>query len=124
MDRKETDCARESKKSPGPRLIAGLKGVRDTLQSGQPLEERFTIRTIRLELEPPEYQPEEVAAVRSQVRASQSVFAKLLGVSVQAVQAWEQGQNPPSPTARRLLEIIEQNPEPWVHRLQEAATAE
>ncbi len=107
--------------SPGPALIRSLTGLRDTLKKDQPLAERFTLRTVELDLELREFTATEVVKVREQLRASQGIFAKLLGVSIKTVQAWEQGNNPPSPTARRLLETIEANPEPWAQRLRAAA---
>ena len=116
-----TDSVNRKKVSPGPRLLKSLGGLRDALQNGQSLSERYTMRTVELSLEPREYGPEEVQKVRQLLRASQGVFAKLLGVSVKAVQAWEQGNNPPPRMARRLLDTIECNPKPWEKMLREAA---
>lgn len=109
------------KRSPGPDLIASLSGLRDALQQGESLPDRFTMRTVELRLEPAEYGPEEVKAIRDQLRASQGVFAKLLGISIKTLQAWEQGNNPPSPMARRLLETIKNDPIPWQNILRDAA---
>lgn len=110
------------KPSPGPDIIRGLKGLKDALQNGVPLEERFTMRTVSLKLEPREFNAEEVVALREQFKASQGVFAKLLGISIKTLQAWEQGSNPPTPMARRLLETIQNNPKPWEQMLREAAS--
>jgi len=60
--------------------------------------------------EPPHYDGERVRLVRERVNASQAVFARLLGVSAQAVRAWERDQATPSGAARRLLEVVEQFP--------------
>lgn len=109
------------KKSPGPRLIESLRGLRDTLQNGEDLPSKYTVRTVELHLEPREYGPEEVLKIRESLRASQGVFAKLLGVSIKTLQAWEQGNNPPSPMARRLLDTIDSDPKPWQKMLREAA---
>lgn len=97
----------------GERLIQGMTRYRDALRSGKDLGETFTVRHVTLDLEPREYEPADVQKVREQLRVSQGVFAKLLGVSVKTVQAWEQGCNPAPPMARRLLEIIEEDPGPW-----------
>ncbi len=79
------------------------------------------MRTVELQLDPREYTPEEILKVRERLKASQGVFAKLLGVSIKTLQAWEQGNNPPPPIARRLLDTIEHDPEPWEKILREAA---
>lgn len=111
------------KQSPGPELIRGMRGLRDVLRKGESVPDRFTMRTVELELEPREYCPEDIQALRQRLRASQSIFAQLLGVSIKTVQAWEQGDNPPTPMARRLLEMIENNPKPWEKILRESAIA-
>ncbi len=62
-------------------------------------------------VEPPTYTPARVAAIRTRkARMSQSVFAKLLNVSVSTIQKWEAptaGKHP-SGAAAKLLQIIEQ----------------
>ena len=60
--------------------------------------------------EPPDYSPRRVAAIRiGKARMSQSVFAKLLNVSVSTVQKWEApaADKHPSGAAAKLLQIIE-----------------
>ena len=60
--------------------------------------------------EPPVYSPSRVAAIRiRKARMSQSVFAKLLNVSVSTVQKWEApaADKRPSGAAAKLLQIIE-----------------
>jgi putative transcriptional regulator len=60
---------------------------------------------------PPMYTPARVATIRTRkARMSQSVFAKLLNVSVSTVQKWEApatGKHP-SGAAAKLLQIIDQ----------------
>jgi len=62
-------------------------------------------------VEPPVYTPARVAAIRTRkAKMSQSVFAKLLNVSVSTVQKWEApaADKHPSGAAAKLLQIIEQ----------------
>ena len=62
-------------------------------------------------VEPPSYTPARVAAIRTRkAKMSQSVFAKLLNVSVSTVQKWEApaADKHPSGAAAKLLQIIEQ----------------
>lgn len=112
----------ENRSNTGDEIIRGLAGLRDALASGQHLPERFTMRTVELQLEPRDWTPDEIRALREQLKASQNVFAKLIGASPKTIQAWEQG-NPPSPMARRLLECIEKDPTPWAKMLHDAAFA-
>jgi putative transcriptional regulator len=61
-------------------------------------------------VEPPMYSPRRVAAIRIRhARMSQSVFAKLLNVSLSTVQKWEApaADKHPSGAAAKLLQIIE-----------------
>ena len=50
-------------------------------------------------------------------RVSQAVFARLMGVSVHAVQAWEQGKRTPPKIACRLMDEIAANPGRWIRWL-------
>lgn len=59
---------------------------------------------------PPDYPPQRVVAIRTEVaRMSQQVFASLLNVSVSTVQKWESpsADKRPSGAAAKLLHIVE-----------------
>jgi putative transcriptional regulator len=58
-----------------------------------------------------------VASIREKTGLSQTVFARLLGVSVRTLQEWEQGRRAPSGAARTLLLVAAKNP----HALLEVA---
>lgn len=102
-------------------IIEGLSGLRDALRKGDRLHERFTMRTVRLELEPREFTSEEVKELRNLFRASQAVFARLIGVKPSTIQSWEQGRSDPPAWGRRLLELMIKNPAPWKEILEEGA---
>ncbi|WP_416422706.1 helix-turn-helix domain-containing protein [Pseudomonas sp. App30] len=51
------------------------------------------------------------AEARSRVGVSQSVFAKLLGVSLRTLQDWEQGRGQPTGAAQTLLRVASLHPE-------------
>ncbi|MDG3008374.1 helix-turn-helix domain-containing protein [Paludisphaera mucosa] len=105
----------------GDRLIAGLESVVEALESGEPLEKRLTIRTVKLDLDPRAYGPEEVRAVRARLGASQAVLAKFLGVSVPTLQKWEQGKRAVPTIAARYLDDVQEFPDLWTRRMQLAA---
>lgn len=52
-----------------------------------------------------------IIEARNRVGLTQSVFAKLLGVSVRTLQDWEQGRRNPSGAAQTLLRIAMLHPE-------------
>jgi putative transcriptional regulator len=73
-------------------------------------DNRFTVRTIQV-TEPGVYRPHMVRTVRKELGVSQAVFAQLLGVSQVLVRSWERGVREPAPIARRLLDIIREDPQ-------------
>ncbi|MGH7480878.1 MAG: helix-turn-helix domain-containing protein [Longimicrobiales bacterium] len=80
-----------------------VKGVRVTRR-------RITAREADVR-RPPRVTPAKVRRIREQMEVSQPVFADLLGVSKDTVQAWEQGKRNPEGASLRLLELAEKNPE-------------
>jgi DNA-binding transcriptional regulator YiaG len=94
-------------------IIADLKQINATLRAGRPLQEKFTVRTVRAVPDPNRYDAAAVRKTRELVGVSQPVFARMLGVSPALVRAWEIGQRRPAPMARRLLDVIRSNPSNW-----------
>ena len=71
---------------------------------------RAKLRTTVLQIEPtPEYNAKAVKRVRQSLKLPQRAFAKLCGVSIKTVEAWESGRNVPNGSARRLFELIEKD---------------
>ncbi|HSX12095.1 MAG TPA: helix-turn-helix domain-containing protein [Rhabdochlamydiaceae bacterium] len=68
-----------------------------------------TLRSKTIEIPPPakEYRAAEIKKIRSKGNYSQGVFARILNVSLNTVQAWETGNRHPNHAALRLLEIID-----------------
>lgn len=50
-------------------------------------------------------------SIRKTMNMTQKDFAGVLGVSTRTVEAWESGRSSPTPTARNLMFLIQQNPE-------------
>ena len=59
------------------------------------------------------YTPEQLLAIsaRQSVNLTQKEFARLLNVSVDSVQDWEQGRRSPRGAARTLLRVVQDHPE-------------
>lgn len=73
--------------------------------------ERSDLRTTILPAPPPAVSKKDIVEIRIQLGCSQSVFARVLNVSVKTVQAWEQGIREPSDAALKLLDIARRHPE-------------
>jgi len=94
----------------GARIVGALDQFAADLESGDPIESKYTVRTVRVIPKPSPYPPARVRAVRELIGASQEVFAQLLAVSPMTLRSWEQGLRQPSPIARRFLDEIEMSP--------------
>ncbi|MDO4441092.1 MAG: helix-turn-helix domain-containing protein [Moraxella sp.] len=49
--------------------------------------------------------------IRQKANLSQSQFARAIGISVNTLKSWEQGQRQPSGSARVLLDLLARRPE-------------
>jgi putative transcriptional regulator len=95
----------------GQKILTALGEFGDALESGEPLERRFTVRSYVMPAEPAEYNGPAVRALRERYAVSQAIFARFLCVSIGTIQSWEQGRRVPSPIARRLLDEMAAGPE-------------
>jgi len=100
-------------------LVEGLEGFLTDLKADAPVEKKYTLRRVVLDLQSQAYTPERVKATRESLRASQVLFAQFLGVSVNTIRAWEGGRTP-SDMACRFMDEIQRNPEYWKARLIES----
>lgn len=76
-------------------------------ETGTPVD----LRTTRLPSSPKTLRPSEIRAIRRRLNASQATFAKLINVSTNAVESWEQGIRKPHSAALKLLAIARKRPE-------------
>ena len=53
----------------------------------------------------------EIMEIRNGLGMTQAVFALFMGVSKKTVEAWESGRNMPDGPARRLLAMVQEEPE-------------
>jgi len=66
--------------------------------------------------------PGRIQTVRKQLKVSQSVFARLLNVSLSSVRQWEIGVRNPTGATKVLLELLERNPHLLDFRLNSEVT--
>ena len=69
------------------------------------------LRAVELPSPPKPLKPAEIRALRSSMNASQALFARLLNVSSNAVESWEQGIRQPRQATLKLLHIARKTPE-------------
>lgn len=50
-----------------------------------------------------------VVEIRSELSMTQKAFAEVLGVSCRTVEAWESGKSTPTPTAKKLMFLIQED---------------
>lgn len=115
--------SKKKEKSLGAEIVDGLTDLCETMESGQPVEGKFTVRTVVLDLKPQEYEADDVKHIRRSLNVSQAVFAQILAVSVECVENWEQGIQKPPPMACRLLDLVHRHRDHWIKVLEDATQA-
>jgi DNA-binding transcriptional regulator YiaG len=68
------------------------------------------LRTVELPPRPKPLKPADIRSLRESLNASQALFARLLNVSSNAVESWEQGLREPRQATLKLLHIARKNP--------------
>ena len=68
------------------------------------------LRTVEIPPRPKPMKPAEIRSLRESLNASQALFARLLNVSSNAVESWEQGIRQPRQATLKLLHIARKNP--------------
>ena len=101
----------------GAKIVGAFAEAVALMQTGEPLERHFTVRTYDVAFTPRPYGPDDVRRVRALLGMSQVLFARFLGVDANTVRSWEQGTRPPSAIARRFMDEIEGDPEHWRRRM-------
>ncbi|MDR2972316.1 MAG: helix-turn-helix domain-containing protein [Bacteroidales bacterium] len=72
---------------------------------------KITARKTKLTVKPvTTFNNNDIKRIRQKTGLSQVMFAGSLGVSHKTVEAWENGRNKPVGTARRLLEVVRDDP--------------
>jgi len=91
-------------------LFADLRqSLRDALAFEQ--GKKVGLRVAELPPPPKPLTPSQIRAIRHSFRASQAVFARIMNVSPNAVESWEQGVRRPRQATLKLLVIAHKHPE-------------
>lgn len=72
---------------------------------------KLDLRSVEIPARPKAMKPADIRAVRESLNASQALFARLLNVSSNAVESWEQGIREPRQATLKLLHIARRNPD-------------
>jgi putative transcriptional regulator len=105
---KETNKNKSMKKS--SKIFADLKqSLSDaiTYEQGQ----KVALRVTELPPPPKPLTPRQIRAIRQSFNVSQAIFARLINVSLNAVESWEQGVRRPREATLKLLTIAHAHPE-------------
>ncbi len=78
--------------------------------SVKPSKGGLDLRTAELPGRPKPMKPADIRALRESLNASQALLARLLNVSSNAVESWEQGIREPRQATLKLLHIAKKNP--------------
>ena len=100
--------AKQTKKK--VRLFAELE---QALQGALAYEQgkRNTLRVTELPPPPKPLSPNEIRAIRQSFKVSQATFARIMNVSANTVESWEQGVRRPREATLKLLTIAHRHPE-------------
>ena len=89
------------------KLFKDLKAAMEDVVAHQRGELELESRTFIIPDPPAEYKPRQIKKIREVNHYTQSTFAKVLNVSIRTIQSWESGQQTPTHSALRLLEIVD-----------------
>ncbi len=97
-------------------ILGALTEFRDALADGT-VGEKFSIRTLKLDVPTGDYGAADVRGIREGFGLSQAAFALVIGASVKTVHSWEQGRKRPSSIACRFMAEMAADPEYWRGRI-------
>lgn len=104
---------RAAKKRAG--IFADLK---QSLQEAAAYEQgkKTSLRTSELPPPPKPLSPSQIRAIRRSFNVSQAGFARIVNVSPNAVESWEQGVRHPREATLKLLTLAHTHPEVFLHK--------
>ena len=90
-----------------------FEGLKQSLDDALAYEQgkKPPLRVTELPSPPKPLSPAQIRAIRKSFNVSQAVFARIINVSPNAVESWEQGIRRPREATLKLLTIAHQHPE-------------
>lgn len=91
------------------------EGLEEAIAYERGLSKNVRVKKKRIDVDavpeqPKEYEATDIRNLRKKLNCSQSLLAAYLNVSLNTIQAWEQGTRKPNHAALRLLEIMDKGP--------------
>lgn len=91
------------------------EGLEEAIAYEKGLSKNARVKKVRVDTgeipkQPKEYQSADIKRLRKKLNCSQGLLAAYLNVSLNTIQAWEQGARKPNHAALRLLEIMDRGP--------------
>lgn len=92
------------------------EGLEEAIAYEKGLSKKVRVKKIRTDTteipqQPKEYLAADIQILRTKLNCSQGCLASYLNVSLNTVQAWEQGVRKPNHATLRLLEIVDKGPQ-------------
>ena len=88
----------------------GKKDKKDKKKKSREESGALDLRKVEMPPRPKPLKPADIRALRESLNASQALFGRLLNVSSNAVESWEQGIRQPRQATLKLLHIARKNP--------------
>lgn len=91
------------------------EGLEEAIAYEKGISKKARVKKLRIDTSnvpqpPKEYHANDIKRLRNKLNCSQQVLAACLNVSLNTIQAWEQGFRCPNHASLRLLEIIDKGP--------------
>lgn len=108
---KRTNMKRTAKQPKKKAIL--FDDLRQSLQGALAYErgKTSTLRVTELPPAPKPMSPNQIRAIRRSFNVSQAIFARIMNVSTNAVESWEQGVRHPREATLKLLAIAHKHPE-------------
>lgn len=96
-----------------PRKVKAFQDLRRALQDAFDYEQgkKSSLRVSELPPPPKPLSPRQIRAIRQSFKVSQATFARIINVSANTVESWEQGARRPRDASLKLLTIARHHPE-------------
>ncbi len=103
----------KQRKNRKPKKVKIFDDLQECLQEALAHEqgEQSGLRGMELPPAPKPLRPSQIRAIRKAFNVSQAVFARIINVSTNTVESWEQGVRRPREATLKLLTIAHRHPE-------------